>query len=186
MPSKNRAPETPYGAQPGVKRPVLDFARRVTEILDREAEEDWPRLVRDAMDPLLEQSDLLAPEHREPGEKSYRRHVLYADARGRFTILALVWRPGQTTPIHGHSAWGAVGVYEGRPNVACYACPDGAEPRLLKEIHCKPGDTTCVRPGFEDAHRIYNATDETIITLHAYGRDLVAAPESINLVVAAG
>jgi len=165
---------------------VLAFARRVDRILDREAEEAWPRLVRDAMDPLLQEPDLLAPEHRQPGEKTYRRHVLYADARGRFTVLSLVWRPGQTTPIHGHSAWGAVGVYEGRPNVACYACAEGEEPRLVREIHCKPGDTTCVRPGYEDAHRIYNATDETIITLHTYGRDLVLAPESINLVVAAG
>jgi predicted metal-dependent enzyme (double-stranded beta helix superfamily) len=183
-------PSTPaagYGARAGLRAPLARFAAEVERIVEACEGEEVPRRVREALGPLLRQPDLLAPEHRAPAEGTYRRHVLYADPGGRFTILALVWKPGQTTPVHGHSAWGAVGVYEGTPNVALYACATAAdghiEARLVRDLRCAPGETSAVLPGYDDAHRIYNGSDAMVVTLHVYGRDLVAAPESINLVV---
>src|SRR5258708_33056708 len=39
--------------------------------------------------------------------------LLYADPDGPFSIQALYWRPGQTTRIHDHVAWGVFGVVRG-------------------------------------------------------------------------
>jgi predicted metal-dependent enzyme (double-stranded beta helix superfamily) len=178
-----------YGLRHEAHAAVARFAEDIAEILATETAADVPGQVRAALGPLLATPDLLAAAHRRPGEATYRRHVLYADPGHRFTVLALVWQPGQGTSIHGHSAWGAVGVYEGQPNVCCYDCEhdenDGLVPALRSDDRFGPGATCAVQPGFDDVHRIYNGTDEPVITIHAYGRDLVEDPESINLVIPA-
>lgn len=132
---------------------------------------------------LLAGDDWLPAECRAAGEDTYRRHVLYADPRGRFTVLSVVWRPGQGTPVHGHTAWGAVGVYNGEPSVANYRLVREGAVRLACESVCAPGDITCVQPGIDYPHRVYNASDEVAITIHTYGRDLIADPASINIPV---
>jgi predicted metal-dependent enzyme (double-stranded beta helix superfamily) len=51
------------------------------------------------------------PEAARPArDDSYARHLLHRDRNNRFVVLALVWRPGQGTPIHDHSCWGVMGV----------------------------------------------------------------------------
>jgi predicted metal-dependent enzyme (double-stranded beta helix superfamily) len=178
-----------YGAHPKAHAAISAFAERVHEILpppgtavDADA---VVSAVAEALRPVLAVEDLLDAAHREGRPDWYRKHILYACPEGRFTLLALVWLPGQGTVIHGHTAWGAVGVYEGTPNVAVYECSEGADGRHAavetKDIRCGPGDLATVRPGLCDVHRIYNATNETMITLHAYGLDLIADPDAINL-----
>jgi predicted metal-dependent enzyme (double-stranded beta helix superfamily) len=177
-----------YGVHPAARPAIAAFSEEVRIIVEHAEPENVPARVVEAMKPLLQERDLLADEHREGDDACYLRHLLSADPDGRFTILALVWKPGQTTTIHGHSAWGAVGVYEGQPNVACYDCDEASGdkpvPVLASDDRYGPGATCCVQPGIEDAHRIYNATDEDVITLHVYGRDLLRDPESINIVLA--
>lgn len=176
-----------YGLHPSCKPAVADFAAAVTEIVETHDPVEVPERVRAALTPLLATEDLLDPVHRTESDDHYTRHVLYADPEHRFTVLALVWKPGQTTTVHGHAAWGAVGVYEGEPNVCCYDC-GGDEgdptPSETSDERFSPGATCAVQPGFGDAHRIYNGTDRTVITIHAYGLDLVVDPESINLPLA--
>ena len=164
------------------------YAAAVEEILETCTPEEVPERVMAELEPLLATEDLLAPEHLEPGEDGYRRHVLYADPDGRFTVLALIWRPGQGTSVHGHTAWGAVGVYRGEPNVVCYDCEgataDEARWSERSDNRFGPGAVCSVQPGLDDTHRIYNASDDIVITLHTYGCDLVRDPESINIVLA--
>jgi len=164
---------------------VKDFAWAVGTLLGSCPEAEVAGRVAQAMKPLLAETDLLSLALREEGTESYREHILYADPAQRFTLLALIWRPGQGTPIHGHTAWGAVGIYEGTPRVETFTCREGPhgrhEARPLKDFTCAPGDLAIVQPGLEDVHRISNATSSTVITLHAYGRDLVEDPDAINL-----
>ena len=179
-------PCTGYGPHPEAHAAISAFADRMAEIFTASNGADPVELVGEALKPVLAVKDLLAPCLRTPDEDWYCKHILYACPEKHFTLLALVWLPGQGTVIHGHTAWGAVGVYEGCPNVAVYDCreiEDGRhEATEIKDIRCKPGDVALVRPGLKDVHRIYNATDETMITLHAYGLDLVEDPDAINLV----
>src|SRR5262249_51131803 len=69
--------------------------------------------VAQVVEPLLREPDLLLPEQREPDPEYYRQHVLHAEADGSFSIVSLVWLPGQATPIHDHVSWCVVGVYRG-------------------------------------------------------------------------
>ncbi|MAJ28453.1 MAG: hypothetical protein CMJ92_03520, partial [Planctomycetes bacterium] len=50
----------------------------------------------------------------EGSSQKYTRHLLHADPEDRFSLLALVWKPGQGTPIHDHPSWGVIGVLRGR------------------------------------------------------------------------
>src|SRR5690606_34853383 len=53
---------------------------------------------------------LLVPRQRVGSVAGYARHLLYADAKGRFSVVALVWQPGQRTPVHAHYTWCAYRV----------------------------------------------------------------------------
>lgn len=178
-----------YGRDPKTREAVCAFAAEIGKILETRPRGEIAAAVAAAMEPMLRQSDLLAEAHCLCQPETYRRHILFADPDRRFTILALVWRPGQETPIHGHRAWGAVGVYEGEPTVTIYDCTEveggGRAACLQSELRCAPGDTTFVQPGYGDVHRICNATEDRVLTIHVYGRDLVEDPSSINLLVSA-
>jgi predicted metal-dependent enzyme (double-stranded beta helix superfamily) len=174
-----------YGAHPAAHPAVSRYARQIAEILEAASPAEVPGRAAQALGALLGTPDLLAEALRAGDETRYRKHVLYADPGHRFTLLSIVWRPGQTTVVHGHRAWGAMGVYEGRPEVTLYDCrelPDGThhvEPR--RTLQGRPGTTSIVRPGLEDVHLVRNPGEETAITLHTYGCDLVRDPDSINL-----
>ena len=174
-----------YGAHAEAHTAVCTFAGEVALLVESCTSEELPARVAAAMKPVLETPGLLCAAHRQGADAKYRKHILYADPDHRFTLLALIWRPGQGTVVHGHTAWGAVGVYEGTPNVTIYACSereDGKHEAVpVKDIPCRPGDTAIVRPGLCDTHRIYNASESGVITLHMYGIDLVQDPDAINL-----
>ena len=55
-----------------------------------------------------------------PGDQKYSRHLVHADPDDRYSLLALVWRPGQGTPIHDHPSWGVLGVVSGRMKFVNY------------------------------------------------------------------
>ena len=109
----------------------------------------------------------------EPGTQHYSRHLLHADAEDRFSLLCLVWRPGQGTPIHDHPEWGVLGVLRGRMRFTNYA------PDEIDGQHClvpvetligTAGSVGTVYPPAMDLHRMDNSSkDEIAITLHAYG-----------------
>ena len=146
-------------------------------------DDELPQRVARELGKLVVWGDWL-PEHCcEPGDDCYRRHLLYADPAGRFTVLAVVWRPGQGTPVHGHTAWGAVGVYQGQPSVTSYRYIQGQSPVATGEHHCCPGEVCHVTPGVAEPHRVFNASDDLAITIHTYGRDLTVDPSAINILI---
>src|SRR5262249_47647979 len=55
----------------------------------------------------------LTPEQGEPDPDHYRQHILHAEEDGRFSIVALVWLPGQSTSVHDHVSWCVVGIHQG-------------------------------------------------------------------------
>lgn len=140
-----------------------------------------PRLAAVAMERLLKQPWTLPRLFCEPGESTYQRHVLYVDPEDRFTVLSLVWCPGQETPVHGHTAWGVVGVYAGHPGVENYSL--GAELVSTGNLTCQPGDVCHVQPGKQHPHRVFNDSNDIAITLHTYGKNLVSDPASINILL---
>ena len=171
-------PRYPAARQPALARYVARVERILASCADTAA---IPAQVAGPLAELACQQDLLSPEQRTGCAQKYTRHTLYADPDGRFTVLAIVWMPGQATPVHGHSAWGVVAVYEGRPTVALYEFEPGYGALPGKEICCVRGDVSWVRAGIQYPHRIFNADQSSAITLHTYGRDLTQDPCAINI-----
>jgi predicted metal-dependent enzyme (double-stranded beta helix superfamily) len=178
--------ELRYGLQEGTTPLMAEFVQTLQNAIDQCQGPGTAAAAKAALRGYVCDEQLLAPIHKQGSEDNYTRHLLYASPEGSCTVLALVWYPGQVTPIHGHTAWGAVGVYEGSPFCENYdTAPNenGAiQLRSKMKLCLHSGDLATVRPGIDDVHRIGNNTQRRAITVHVYGRDLVAEPTSLNIV----
>ena len=146
-----------------------------------EAGEGIAAKVAEQVRELVANPDWLPQECCEPGDECYKRHLLYADPEGRYTVLALVWQHGQGSPVHGHTAWCSVGVYDGELTAAAYCCEQGPEPVQTCLHRCEAGQVDSIEEGSENPHRIFNNSNKIAISIHTYGRDLVDDPCSINI-----
>lgn len=113
-----------------------------------------------------------------PCEASYARHLVHLDPAGRFSALAMVWGPGQGTPLHDHDGlWGVeivvVGEIEAEMYRHCGTDTDGAERfELLSVDRGGPGATGTLAPPLE-YHTMRNpSASEKAVTLHIYGGEL--------------
>lgn len=160
------------------------FERYVAAVEDQLAGEDSSVQERVAVNlgELVASSGWLPGRFAEPGSEGYRRHVLYGDPQGRFTVLSVVWRPDDGTPVHGHTAWGAVGVYQGRVRVASYDYAGGLI-TLRSDDDCPAGAVCHVTAGTDRPHRVFNDGETVAVTIHTYGRDLRDDPAKINIVL---
>jgi predicted metal-dependent enzyme (double-stranded beta helix superfamily) len=93
--------------------------------------------------------------------------VLHAEPDGTFSILGLVWRPGQSTRIHDHITWCVVGVLQGVEHEDLY----DDELNLIGTRENHVGEVSGFAPP-GDIHRIRNTGTRTAISLHIYGTDI--------------
>jgi len=124
---------------------------------------------------------LLDPRHQEPSDDRYRQHVVHVHPRGLYSIVSLVWKPGQATPIHDHITWCVVGVWRGVERERRYELRDAG----LVERGCelaRAGDVSIAVPPAEDIHRVENAGDGIAVSIHVYGADISVLGSSINRV----
>jgi len=115
--------------------------------------------------------------------RGYRRKVLFTHPSGFFSVLQLEWQPGAETPVHGHNAWGCVGVVSGEIGCETYEpCSKGENGvRSTGRIIAGVGAVATVNPNPEGIHRLFNPTDKVATTLHIYGMDLATNPCAINV-----
>jgi len=132
----------------------------------------------------LDDPDLLAEENRAGSPDGYRQHVLHVEPDGSFSVVALVWLPGQSTPIHDHVAWCVTGVWKGEEHETRYRIVPGGEgePAHLVEAgsSVNPPGTTCALAPPGDIHRVENGGDERAISIHVYGADIRRLGSSIR------
>jgi predicted metal-dependent enzyme (double-stranded beta helix superfamily) len=166
--------------------PETPGLRRLTERLDAlVALEDDPHVVAArtgmALSFALRDPRLLAARHQEPAPDRYRQHVVHVHPRGLYSIVSLVWKPGQATPVHDHVTWCVVGVWRGVERERRYELRGAT----LVERGCelvRAGDVSIAVPPDEDIHRVENAGDELAISIHVYGADISVLGSSINRV----
>jgi predicted metal-dependent enzyme (double-stranded beta helix superfamily) len=162
--------------------PLGSFVQAFGQLLDRGADEQT--IFRDGralLAALIAQDGWLPPALAEPDPDSYRIHRLHVDPGGRFSVSAMVWGPGQGTPIHDHTVWGMVGVLRGRERCEEFSHllePGG--PLVSGQAHdLKPGDIDFVSPAIGDIHRVSNAlADGTSVSIHVYGGDIASIVRS--------
>ncbi len=133
---------------------------------------------------LLEAPDFLRPEQREPDPERYRTHVLAIAPSRAFSVVALVWLPGQVTPIHDHICWCCVGVLQGLEHEQRYSLHQGEQGEQwlvpLDVDVLTAGHTCALVPPAENIHQVRNAGADLAISIHVYGDDLAVWGSSIN------
>jgi predicted metal-dependent enzyme (double-stranded beta helix superfamily) len=174
-----------YGLQSGASELINEMALTMRATMEQCQPHALAAAAKASLRGYLCEPELLQPEHRIGDTTAYKRHLLYADPTKQFSILAIVWMPGQQTPIHGHTAWGALGIYSGTPYCEVFNTGSKQQPRMTLEPTMKlcmhPAEVNTVQPGIDDVHRIGNDSRTAAITIHIYGRDLLACPGSINI-----
>jgi 3-mercaptopropionate dioxygenase len=167
---------------------------RFTEAMDRAvgASDDASTLAARAsveLADLLAHPEALGEKHRVSSYDGYRQHVVYVHPEGRYSLVALVWQPGQATPIHDHRCWCVVGVLEGEEEERRYRLVEhDGEPVLVltgTERH-GPGCIASLVPPDENIHLVSNSSGELTLSLHVYGDDIARCGSSINHVFDSG
>ncbi|MEO5721384.1 MAG: cysteine dioxygenase family protein [Chthoniobacterales bacterium] len=137
--------------------------------------------VAELLKPYLHRPDFLTPRQMEPDECAYCRHLLHVEPDGSFSIVALVWLPGQETAVHDHVSWCVVGVHRGEEDEITYRLAGNeSDPHLLVHEHTlyPPGTVAAlVPPG--DIHKVKNSGHEVAVSLHIYGADVQKLGSSI-------
>lgn len=157
---------------------LIDDLNRAVEAND---DETICRRVEGALRGVIGAGGDLVPEacHEAPDDH-YARRLLHCDPRGRYTVLAMTWGPGQGTPLHDHGdAWGSICVCEGRIRVTPYelAGPPARDIwrfRAGDPIDAGRGATSSVVPP-GDHHTIANPFGETAISIHVYKGEMESA-----------
>jgi predicted metal-dependent enzyme (double-stranded beta helix superfamily) len=144
------------------------------------------RLVGERLAPHLGAADLLTAQQQEPDPARYRQHLLHAEHDGSFSIVALVWLPGQGTSVHDHVSWCTTGVHAGAERERRYrlvpAGPGGEARLVATEDVVNPKGAVCgfAPPG--DIHKVWNACDDLATSLHVYGADISRIGSSVRRV----
>jgi predicted metal-dependent enzyme (double-stranded beta helix superfamily) len=120
----------------------------------------------------------LEPEHYRSSPEGYTRNLVYAAPDQSLSLYALVWLPGQWTPVHDHGSWGVVGVVEGVLEERSYVrlSPDrGADENIQLArggtILLSHGAVTSFVPNPDHIHITGVPLERPrAVSLHLYGR----------------
>jgi 3-mercaptopropionate dioxygenase len=160
---------------------VTELVRAIRAVVNRHP--DWQttaRLVAGELERHLPSPEILTTEQRRGDPARYQTHVLHIERDGSFSVVALVWRPGQVTPIHDHVTWCVFGVIQGVEHEELYTLDLGGN--YLIEAGSSTNRTGDVAgfapPG--DIHRVRNPGPDTAISIHVYGSDIFRLGSSVR------
>ena len=146
---------------------------------------DWDqtsRRVARALGRHLPGPEILSAAERDGDPAGYQSRLMHAEPDGSFSVVALVWRPGQTTPIHDHVTWCVIGVLQGAEYEELFALREGGT--VLEDVGTNagaPGDVSGFAPP-GDIHRVRNRGTDVAISLHVYGADISRLGSSVRRV----
>jgi 3-mercaptopropionate dioxygenase len=125
--------------------------------------------------------EILTAQQRYGDPEKYCCHVLHAEPDSSFSVVALVWRPGQATPIHDHIAWCVFGVIQGTEHETRYLMRnDGWLEEAGTSVNVAGQVASLTPPG--DIHQVQNDGAENAISLHVYGTDVRRVGSSVRRV----
>jgi 3-mercaptopropionate dioxygenase len=138
-----------------------------------------------AIAPLMQRlagqaDDFLAEEHFRSEPEHYARNAIHIAPSGNLSLFALVWLPGQWTPVHDHGCWGVVGLVRGVLEERSYmsasgdiASDNGIRLKRGGVILLNPGSVSSFVPNPDHIHMTGVPEDrEPCISLHLYGRNM--------------
>jgi predicted metal-dependent enzyme (double-stranded beta helix superfamily) len=143
---------------------------------------DTAQRVRTVLEERLPGPGILSAQELVGDPEGYQQHVLHIEPDGAFSVVALVWRPQQQTPIHDHVSWCVVGVVQGTESEEIFELRehDGA-PVLVRSTSVRnPAGSVCAFSPPGDIHCVRNCGDSIAVSLHVYGADIGRLGSSIR------
>ena len=137
------------------------------------------------MHALLQHADgFLAPQHLRADPDHYARNAIHVAPDQSLSLYALVWAPGQWTPVHDHGSWGVVGVLRGVLEERSYirtgahdatvcSADTGIELQRGGVTLLGSGSVTSFVPNPDHIHITGVSADHPhAVSLHLYGRNM--------------
>lgn len=161
-------------AVPATAQALLErFCHSVGGVIDGTSLSEIPAKIAEILPELIAQPDLLSDEQRQAPADSYGRNRVFICPQDKFSVLAMIWPAGVTTPIHDHRDWCTLGVYEGVIEETYYhPLEDAADCTIAvphKVVRHEPGAIGHMPVFAPNIHKIHNPTDEVAISIHVYG-----------------
>lgn len=165
----------PTGAVAGCERLVRDLDDAVGR---SRTVEEVTRAVQRTLSGVIQDGAVELPAHLSRSDPaSYARRLVHANPALNYTVLAMVWGPGQGTALHDHAGlWCVEGVLEGRIRVTQYELLERSGGRCRFRRHEageeEVGSAGRLIPPW-DYHVLTNALPESAsITIHVYGGEM--------------
>lgn len=168
----------PVAATP-LEKMLADIARAAsTKLAQRH------RNVAKALIPFLGHPNLLEGQDFPCSTQRYCRYLLHNNVAAGYAVVAIVWTPGQMSPVHAHRTWCAFGVHRGWLSET-YFSRDG---QTVLPHACSaraPGAIGHAESGPDSIHRLANLGTEAAISIHVYGAAFDDFGTGVNEVYAA-
>jgi predicted metal-dependent enzyme (double-stranded beta helix superfamily) len=130
---------------------------------------------------LIDQAgSFLEREHYRSSAAGYTRNLIYDAPDASLSLYAIIWLPGQWTPVHDHGSWGVVGVVEGVLEERSYVrlSPDRGADEAIDLVRggtvlLRHGAVTSFVPNPDHIHVTGVPTERSrAVSLHLYGRTM--------------
>jgi 3-mercaptopropionate dioxygenase len=121
---------------------------------------------------------LLSPAQLAGDPAGYQTHLVHAEPDGSFSIVVMVWRPGQQTAVHDHLTWCVTGVLAGTEYEEVYA-KRGDHLQPIARNANPPGTVSGFAPP-GDIHQVTNIGDQVAVSMHVYGTDISRVGSSVR------
>jgi 3-mercaptopropionate dioxygenase len=124
--------------------------------------------------------DLLTPEQLSGDPAGYQAHLVHAEDDGSFSVVVMVWRPGQATPIHDHLTWCVTAVLQGAEYEEIFALRGGRLEVVARNQNQAGTVSGFAPPG--DIHQVRNSGAGIAVSMHVYGTDITRVGSSVRRV----
>jgi predicted metal-dependent enzyme (double-stranded beta helix superfamily) len=123
---------------------------------------------------------LISAEQLAGDPSGYQTHLVHAEPDGSFSIVVMVWLPGQRTVVHDHLTWCCTAVLAGTEYEEVYALR-GDHLEVVGR-NANPAGTVSgfAPPG--DIHQVTNIGDTVAVSMHVYGTDISRVGSSVRRV----
>jgi 3-mercaptopropionate dioxygenase len=123
---------------------------------------------------------LLTPAQLAGDPGGYQTYLVHAEPDGSFSIVVMVWLPGQRTPVHDHVTWCCTAVLAGTEYEEVYAHRGDHLEVVARNANPVGTVSGFAPPG--DVHQVTNTGDVTAISMHVYGTDISRVGTSVRRV----
>jgi 3-mercaptopropionate dioxygenase len=124
--------------------------------------------------------DLLTAAQLAGDPACYQCHLVHAEPDGSFSVVVMVWRPGQATPVHDHLTWCVTGVLAGAEYEEIFAVRGGRLEVVARSQNPVGAVSGFAPPG--DIHQVRNDGAGVAVSMHVYGTDISRVGSSVRRV----